>query len=149
MQNKWRDARLVREAHSQPRFFLRALLLSTPALFHARSMCICAFRARKREVYYRACPAISILSRHDVSASSCCCPRARDAGTRNLILRFLNRSSVRGEHEFKEIIQRTLVNYANSLYPTFAHSRQAILQCLISVEKSKINIHMLYKKLRK
>lgn len=55
--------RSVREAHSQPRFFLRALLL-TPALFHARSMCICAFRARKREVYYRACPAISILSRH-------------------------------------------------------------------------------------
>lgn len=62
VQNKRRRSPGIREAHSQPSPVPFALLFSTLALF--RALCVsCAFRARKRDVYYRACLAISILSR--------------------------------------------------------------------------------------
>jgi len=77
----------------------------------ARSTRIYVFRARKRNVYYRACPAISVLS------SRLCfvlLSESTDDGTRSLVLGCLNRSSV---HDVSASLssKNTLINYASAL----------------------------------
>lgn len=88
-----------------------ATLAPLAPVLSARSTRIYAFRTRKRNVYYRACLAISVLSSRPCFVLL---SESTDARTRSLVLGYLNRSSV---HDASTSLssKNTLVNYASAL----------------------------------